>query len=78
MLTVEQTNHDRPQGRKGKSKMNGYTITFKDFPKTYRFYVAANDEFQAVAKASARADKEIGKDFSRLCIMAGKMRIEKE
>ena len=58
--------------------MSGYTVVFKDFPKSYRYFVAASDECQAVAKASARADKEIGKDFSRLCIMAGKVKVVKE
>lgn len=58
--------------------MNGYTITFKDFPKTYRFFVAAENEIQAIAKASIMADKEIGKGFSELCIRAGKVKINKE
>lgn len=58
--------------------MNGYTITFKDFPKTYRFFVAAENEIQAMAKAGIRADKEIGKGFSGLCIRAGKVKIDKE
>lgn len=58
--------------------MNGYTITFKDFPKTYRFFVAAKNEIQAMAKAGIMADKEIGKGFSDLCIKAGKVKIDKE
>ena len=58
--------------------MNGYTITFKDFPKTYCFFVAAENEIQAIAKAGIMADKEMGKGFSDFCIRAGKVKIDKE
>lgn len=58
--------------------MSGYTVVFKDFPKSYRYFVAASDESQAIAKAGIRADKEIGKGFSAFCIRAGKVKIEKE